>query len=142
MRTFLLGLTVGLGLAGTLALADDLYDRQGNVRAPAECAAIRLFPKPATADRRRRDAPADGAGPTQPSCEAVPMSHLPEDEESGLESRELVEFKALVVQYRQRFGTEPDSWVLGPSDNRARDIRDAIRSGKPIVLNIPPGCDA
>jgi len=35
MRIFLLSLTVGLGLAGTIALAGDLYDRQGNVKAPA-----------------------------------------------------------------------------------------------------------
>lgn len=34
MTRFMLGLAVGLGLAGTIALAGDLYDRQGNPSAP------------------------------------------------------------------------------------------------------------
>ena len=58
------------------------------------------------------------------------------------ESAEELEFKALVQAYVQRFGKEPDWWVLGPSDDRAHDIREAIRTGHPIVLDIPPDCEA
>lgn len=35
MKLFLCGLAVGLGLAGTIALAGDLYDRKGNPAAPS-----------------------------------------------------------------------------------------------------------
>lgn len=66
----------------------------------------------------------------------------PEDDEDAQDRAEELEFKALVDAYVQRFGKEPDWWVLGPSDDRAHDIREAIRTGQPIVLNIPPGCEA
>jgi hypothetical protein len=35
MRNFLCGLIVGLGLSGSVVLAGNLYDPQGNLRAPA-----------------------------------------------------------------------------------------------------------
>lgn len=62
-----------------------------------------------------------------------------EDDDDSIQRREQAEFMELVEQYRQRFGDEPDWWVLGPSEDRAHDIREAIRTGQPIVLNIPPG---
>lgn len=67
---------------------------------------------------------------------------FPEDDESRSEPPELVELKTLVEQYVQCFGTEPSWWVLGSSDDKARDIRDAIQTGVPMRENIPPGCVA
>jgi hypothetical protein len=61
-----------------------------------------------------------------------------DDPDEAIKIAKEAEFTALVQQYFQLFGQEPDWWVLGPSEDRARDIREAIRTGKPIVLNIPP----
>jgi hypothetical protein len=64
---------------------------------------------------------------------------LSSDDEEKMRFELETEFNALLEQYRRRFGQEPDWWVLGSSDDRAREIREAIETGKPIELNIPPG---
>jgi hypothetical protein len=65
------------------------------------------------------------------------LSENSNESEEAVRSAKEAEFEALIEQYRQRFGEDPDWWVLGPSEDKARDIREAIRTGQPIVLNIP-----
>jgi hypothetical protein len=53
-----------------------------------------------------------------------------------------VTLRALVEEYCGRFGEEPNWWVLVSSTDQAYDLREAIRTCQPIVLNIPPDCVA
>lgn len=66
------------------------------------------------------------------------------DDDDGPEPPEVAELKALVEQYRQRFGKDPNWWALHTSgdDDHAHQLREAIRTGQPIELNLPPGWDA
>ena len=78
-------------------------------------------------------------------CEAVALCYtpLPEDDENAPEPPEVVELKALIEQYREHFGEEPDWWALYTSPfDKDGQLREAIRTGQPIKLHLPPGCEA
>jgi hypothetical protein len=69
------------------------------------------------------------------------MTDLPEDDESDQPDPEQTELKALFEEYERRFGEGPDMWALG-CENQAEQLREAIRTGQPIKLDIPPDCVA
>ncbi len=70
----------------------------------------------------------------------VPCREHDEDES---EPPEVLELKELLEQYRAHFHEEPDLWALLTSPfDKADQLREAIRTGQPIVLDIPPGCEA
>lgn len=61
--------------------------------------------------------------------------HEPDDEPERPE-------KALLEQYRRKFGKDPEFFATSMMTDPVKALREAIRTGTPIELNIPPGADA
>lgn len=63
-----------------------------------------------------------------------------DEDPDAVESAQDKKARELHEAYRQKFGEWPPMFVIGP--NPLERIQEALRTGEPILEDLPPGCEA